>query len=170
MRSGRTSRDQNSNDALRSQVALLEEQALSLFQQGRTAEAVPLQERAVELVHAVIDAQAGATPDDLVMLGSLQYGLGSSLRAVDRPADALAALDAAEEAYGDVLDAGRRDMAQRITDVQVRRARTFQELGRVTDSILEMDGAVRAAVLAGPDGKSMSGTPPPGRGRGGRGP
>ncbi|MCX4499631.1 hypothetical protein OG585_48185 (plasmid) [Streptomyces sp. NBC_01340] len=87
-----------------------------------------------------------------VMLGSLQYGLGSSLRAVDRPDDVLAALDAAEEAYGDVLDTGRRDMVQRITDVQVRRARTFQELGRVTDSILEMDGVVRAAVLAGPDG------------------
>lgn len=86
------------------------------------------------------------------MLGSLQYGLGSSLRAVDRPDDVLAALDAAEEAYGDVLDTGRRDMVQRITDVQVRRARTFQELGRVTDSILEMDGVVRAAVLAGPDG------------------
>ncbi|MCX5246007.1 hypothetical protein OG895_12290 [Streptomyces sp. NBC_00201] len=152
MRWGRTSRDQNSNDARRSQVALLEEQALSMFQQGRTAEAVPLQERAVELVHAIIGAQAGATPDDLVMLGSLQYGLGSSLRAVDRPDDALAALDAAEEAYGDVLDTGRRDMAQRITDVQVRRARTFQELGQVTDSILEMDGVVRAAMLAGPDG------------------
>ncbi|MCM2416787.1 hypothetical protein [Streptomyces sp. RKAG293] len=152
MRSGRTSWDRNSNDALRSQVALLEEQALSLFQQGRTAEAVPLQERAVELVRTIIDAQAGATPDDLVMLGSLQYGLGSSLRAVDRPDDALAALDAAEEAYGEVLGTGRRDMVQRITDVQVRRARTFQELGRVTDSILEMNGVVRAAVLAGPDG------------------
>lgn len=133
-------------------MALLEKQALSLFQQGRTPEAVPLQERAVELVHAVIDAQAGATPDDLVMLGSLQYGLGSSLRAVDRPEDALAALDAAQKAYGDLLDTGRRDMAQRITDVQVRRARALQELGRVTDSILEMDGVVRAAVLAGPDG------------------
>lgn len=145
-------RDQNSNDALRSQVALLEGQALSLFQQGRTAEAVPLQERAVELVHAIIDAQAGATSDDLVMLGSLQYGLGSSLRAVDRPDDALGALDAAEEAYHEVLDTGRRDMAQRIADVQVRRARTLQELGRVTDSILEMDGVVRAAVQLGPDG------------------
>jgi len=152
MRWGGTSRGQNSNDARRSQVALLEEQALSMFQQGRTAEAVPLQERAVELVHAVIATQGGAIPDDLVMLGSLQYGLGSSLRAVNRPDDALAALDAAEEAYGDVLDTGRRDMVQRITDVQVRRARTFQELGRVTDSILEMDSVVRAAVLAGPDG------------------
>ncbi|WP_262061694.1 hypothetical protein [Streptomyces sp. STR69] len=155
MRSEHTARDQNSGAALRSQVALLEEQSLSLFQQGRTAEAVPLQERAVELVHAVIDAQAGATLDDLVMLGSLQYGLGSSLRAANRPDDALAALDAAEKAYGDVLDTGRRDMAQRITDVRVRRARTFQELGRVTDSILEMDGVVRAAVLAGPDGNAF---------------
>lgn len=150
MRSGRTARD--SNDAIRSQVAKLEEQALSLFQQGRTAEAVPLQERAVELVHDVIDAQAGAASDDLVMLGSLHYGLGSSLRAVNRSEDALAALDAAEEAYTDVLDTGRRDMAQRITDVQVRRARTFQELGRVTDSFLEMDEVVRAAVQTGPDG------------------
>ena len=130
--------DQGSNDVRRSQVAELEMRALSLFRQGRTAEAVPLQERAVELVHAVIDAQAGAIPDDLLMLGSLQYGLGSSLRAVGRPDDALAALGAAEGAYQELLDSGRRDMVQRIADVQVRRARALQELGRVTDSMLEI--------------------------------
>ncbi|MHA6760172.1 hypothetical protein [Streptacidiphilus sp. PAMC 29251] len=150
MRSGHTSPDRDSNDARRAQVTQLEEQSLSLFQQGRTAEAVPLQERAVELVHAVIAAQGGATADDLVMLGSLQYGLGSGLRAVGRPDDAVAALDAAEKAYRTVLDSGRPDMVQRITDVQVRRARTFQELGRVTDSMLEMGGVVRAALSAGP--------------------
>jgi len=144
--------DQGSNDVRRSQVAELEMRALSLFRQGRTAEAVPLQERAVELVHAVIDAQAGAIPDDLLMLGSLQYGLGSSLRAVGRPDDALAALGAAEGAYQELLDSGRRDMVQRIADVQVRRARALQELGRVTDSMLEMDRAVQAMLASRPHG------------------
>ena len=155
MRWGRRTQDQGSDDARRSQVALLEEQSLRLFQQGRTAEAVPLQEQAVELVHAIMDAQAGATPDDLVMLGSLQYGLGSGLRAVDRPDDALDALEAAEDAYREALDTGRRDMAQRIIDVRLRRARTFQELGRVTDSLLVMDRAVRAVLQAGPDGSAF---------------
>lgn len=156
MRWGRTPQGHHSHDALRAQVALLEEQALGLFQEGRTAEAAPLQERAADMVRTVIDRQAAATPDDLVMLGSLQYALGSSLRAVNRPHDALAALDAAEQAYTDALATGRRDMAQRITDVQVRRARAFQELGRVTDSILAMDAAVRATLLRGPDAAAFA--------------
>ena len=131
---------------------MLEEQSLGLFRQGRIAEAVPLQEQAAELVSAVIAAQGEVTVDDLVMLGALNYGLGSSLQAVNRPDDALAALDTAEEAYGEALANGRADAAQWITDVRVRQARALYALGRLTDAILAMDRVVRAALSAGPEG------------------
>ncbi|BCY10656.1 hypothetical protein [Actinoplanes sp. L3-i22] len=155
MRWGRRSRDEDANHARRSQAALLEEQSLELFRQGRVAEAVPLQEQAVELVDAVIASQGEITVDDLVMLGALNYGLGSSLQAVSRPDDALAALDAAEEAYGAALDSGRADAAQWITDVRVRRARAFHGQGRVADAILAMDRVVRAVVAEGPAGDAF---------------
>jgi hypothetical protein len=138
------------SDRRHQQASNLKFDADGLVTAGRMQDAVPLQRKAVALVREIAGEQSTPSPDDLLMLGGLQYGLGASLLSVGEPLPALSALEEAEQCYRTLWDAGDASMPQLIADVKLRRARAFGRTGSATAAILETDAAVQFMTPSDP--------------------
>jgi hypothetical protein len=109
-----------------------------LVRRGRNAARVGDFAAAVQAQEAAAEAVRGT--DDRA-LGPVLYDLGYSLLSSGRPEEAVAALDEAEEAYGR-LPGRRLPVADRIADVQARRATAYGLAGAGASAIVDAQSAV----------------------------
>ncbi|MEU6807256.1 hypothetical protein [Streptomyces neyagawaensis] len=142
--------DEDADADLRRRVGGLFSEAQIRMLEGRPADAVPLQQQARRLVHTLVDRN----PDDLEarrMLGSLLYGLGSTLATADRPDQALDVLTECADVYEGLAAAGEPGMAPLLADVHARKAQALTRLGHGVSAVVESDQAVRAYLDLGAD-------------------
>lgn len=126
-----------------------------LVEEGRADEAVPYQQRILDLAAE----WARRRPDHYEaqhLLSATQYDLADSLNAMGRHDDALAALHEAQLGYTELAEAGALDSTAFLADIRARRAMTQAHRGYGATAVLEMDGAVIAygALVGGPAGPS----------------
>ncbi|MEV6378515.1 hypothetical protein AB0M31_03735 [Streptomyces sp. NPDC051773] len=136
--------------ARRQRVGALFSEAQERMLEGLSPQAVPLQQEARRLMYLLIDRN----PDDLEarrMLGSLLYGLGSTLAAAHQPDQALAVLTECAGVYEALAGAGESDMAPLLADVHARKAQALTRLGHGVSAVVESDQAVMAYLDLGAD-------------------
>ncbi|MEU1160162.1 hypothetical protein ABZ372_04800 [Streptomyces sp. NPDC005921] len=108
---------------------------------GLSADAVPLQQEARRLMYVLV----GRDPDDReakLMLGSVLYGLGSTLVSADQPDESLAALTECAGVYAELGESGEPGMQPLVADVHARKALVLAELGRGVSAVIDADQAV----------------------------
>ncbi|MEH0554691.1 hypothetical protein [Streptomyces sp. B21-101] len=94
----------------------------------------------------------GRHPDDRDtkrMLGSVLYGLGSTLVGAGQPEESLAALTECAGVYEQLGELGEPDMQPLVADVRARKAQVLAELGRGVSAVIEADQAVMAYLDLG---------------------
>lgn len=116
-----------------------EDEAAALIRRGRTAGrmgnhtiAARAYEAAAEVIRDLADDSA---------LGDVRYELGQALLSAGRPEEAVRALDEAEQAYGQ-LSPRRFPAADRIADVQARRATAYGLAGAGGSAVVDAQSAV----------------------------
>jgi tetratricopeptide (TPR) repeat protein len=124
-----------------------EEETAGLTRRGRAAArtgnfaaAAEAHAAAARMLRALAATDPGNAADDLA-LGDAQYELGDALLAGGRPEAAVVALDEAEEAYGR-LSPRRFPAADRIADVQARRAIAYGVAGAGGSALVDAQSAV----------------------------
>lgn len=138
------SRDPDSDAAtgnLQRRVGELFSEAQVLMIRGLSADAAPLQQEARRLMYVLV----GRDPDDREakrMLGSVLYGLGSTLVNAEQPDEALAALTECAGVYEELGELGEPDMQPLLADVHARKAQVLAGLGRGVSAVIEADQAV----------------------------
>lgn len=142
--------DEDADAGLGRRVGELFSEAQVRMLEGRPAEAVPLQQEARRLTYLLADRH----PDDRGprrMLGSLLYGLGSTLTGAGRPDQALDVLTECARVYEGLAGAGEPGTAPLLADVQARRAQALTRLGHGVSAVVESDGAVMTYLGLGAD-------------------
>ncbi|MBE4735026.1 hypothetical protein [Streptomyces caniscabiei] len=135
---------------VKQRVGALFSEAQERMLEGLSPQAVPLQQEARRLMHLLVDRN----PDDLEarrMLGSLLYGLGSTLAAAHQPDQALAVLTECAGVYEALAGAGESGMAPLLADVHARKAQALTRLGHGMSAVVESDQAVMAYLDLGAD-------------------
>lgn len=135
---------------LQLRVAELFSEAQMLMVGGLSADAAPLQQEARRLMYVLV----GRDPGDREakrMLGSVLYGLGSTLVSAQQPDESLAALTECADVYEELRELGEPGMPPLIADVHVRKALVLAELGRGVSAVIEADQAVMTYLDLGAD-------------------
>lgn len=135
---------------LRRQVGELFSEAQALMVGGLSADAAPLQQQARRLMYVLVEHDPGDR-EAKRMLGSVLYGLGSTLVSAEQPNEALAALTECAGIYEDLAELGEPDMQPLIADVRVRKAQVLSKLGRGVSAVVESDRAVMTYLDLGAD-------------------
>ena len=94
---------------LQRRVAELSSEAQVLMITGLSADAVPLQQEARRLMYVLVGRDPGDR-DAKRMLGSVLYGLGSTLVSAEQPDGSLEALTECAGVYGELRELGEPDM------------------------------------------------------------
>jgi hypothetical protein len=138
-------RDGAGRDRLGSEVA-------ASLRRARAADRAEDAEAAIEARRGAAEALRGSADDRYAeALGDVLYELGGSLLGGDRPAEAIGALDEAEEAYG------RLRSGDRLADVQARRAAAYGLIGAGGSAIVDSQSAVLQHRDRGRSGRGGSG-------------
>ncbi|WP_086785221.1 hypothetical protein [Streptomyces caniscabiei] len=135
---------------VKQRVGALFSEAQILMFEGLPAEAVPLQQQARRLSYLLLSRN----PDDREsrrMLGSLLYGLGSTLARSDRPDQALDVLTECAGVYEALAAAGESGMTPLLADVHARRAQALTGPGHGASAVVESDRAVMTYLDLGAD-------------------
>lgn len=120
---------------------------------GLSAGAVPLQQEARRLMYVLVDRNPGDRAAK-EMLGSVLYGLGSTLVSADQPAKALDALTECAGVYEELATSagpGESDMVPLLADVRARKAQTLTRMGHGVSAVVESDRAVMTYLDLGAD-------------------
>ncbi|MEU1269559.1 hypothetical protein [Streptomyces sp. NPDC005799] len=115
---------------------------------GRSVDAVPFQQEARRLMYLLV----GRDHDDREakrMLGSVLYGLGSTLASAGQPDESLAALTECAGVYEELGELGEPEMRPLVADVHVRKALVLADLGRGVSAVIEADQAVMTYLELG---------------------
>lgn len=126
---------------LQLRVGELFSQGQALMVDGLSADAAPLQQEARRLMYVLVERD----PDDREakrMLGSVLYGLGSTLVSARQPDKSLEALTECTAVYEELRELGEPDMQPLIADVHARKALVLADLGRGVSAVIEADQAV----------------------------
>jgi tetratricopeptide (TPR) repeat protein len=133
-----------------------EDEAAALIRRGRTAARIGDRTAAVQAYlaagAAIRTLAESKNPRDHQVLGDVQYELGEALLSAGRPDEAVRVLDEAEAAYGRL--SRRYPAADRIADVQARRATAYGLAGAGASAIVDAQSAVlhyRQSVGDDPD-------------------
>lgn len=135
---------------LQRQVGELSSEAQALMVSGFSADAAPLQQEARRLMYVLVERDPGDREAKL-MLGSLLYGLGSTLVSARQPDRALAALTECAGVYEELAELGEPDMRPLVADVRARKAQVLTQLGRGVSAVMESDQAVMTYLDLGAD-------------------
>lgn len=135
---------------LQRQVGELSSEAQALMVSGFSADAAPLQQEARRLMYVLVERDPGDREAKL-MLGSLLYGLGSTLVSARQPDRALAALTECAGVYEELAELGEPDMRPMVADVRARKAQVLTQLGRGVSAVMESDQAVMTYLDLGAD-------------------
>ncbi|MFF7388562.1 hypothetical protein ACFZAE_08935 [Streptomyces scabiei] len=152
--------DEDADAGLRRRVGELFTEAQLLMLTGRPDEGVPLQQEARRLMYDLIERHQ-ADRAAKAMLGSVLYGLGSTLTSANEPGQALDALTECAALYeelaqqpagdggsapsgGDTASGGSTayDMVPLLADVHARKAHVLSVLGHGASALVESDEAV----------------------------
>ncbi|MFJ8108962.1 hypothetical protein [Streptomyces sp. NPDC096132] len=125
-------------------------EAQVLMLRGLSAEAAPLQQEARRLMYVELERNPGDLEAKRA-LGSLLYGLGSTLTSAEQPDQALEALTECTGVYEELHELGEPDMLPLIADVHARTALVLSSLGRGVSAVIESDQAVTAYLELGAD-------------------
>jgi hypothetical protein len=131
-------------------VGELSSEAQALMVSGFSADAAPLQQEARRLMYVLVERDPGDREAKL-MLGSLLYGLGSTLVSARQPDRALAALTECAGVYEELGELGEPDMGPLAADVRARKAQVLTQLGRGVSAVMESDQAVMTYLDLGAD-------------------
>ncbi|MEU1518368.1 hypothetical protein ABZ490_40540 [Streptomyces sp. NPDC005811] len=126
------------------------QKARTLMAAGRPAEAAPRLQEARELMYVLVERIPGDV-EAKSTLGSVLYGLGSALRSIDEPEQAVEALWECAEIYEELDGLGEPGMRARAADVHARAAQALSALDNGVSAVLESDQAVAAYVELGAD-------------------
>ncbi|WNZ09958.1 hypothetical protein [Streptomyces sp. 11x1] len=154
---------EDADAGLRRRVGELFTEAQVLMLNGRPGEGVPLQQEARRLMYDLIERN----PADRAakeMLGSVLYGLGSTLTSANEPGQALDALTECAALYeelaqqpagggGNAASDGRAAsaMVPLLADVHARKAHALSVLGHGASALVESDEAVMSYLGLGAD-------------------
>ncbi|WP_141202908.1 hypothetical protein [Streptomyces griseorubiginosus] len=97
----------------------------------------------------------GRDPDDREarrMLGSVLYGLGSTLLSAEQPDASLEALTECAGVYEELRELGEPGMPPLIADVHARKSLVLAQLGRGVSAVIEADQAVTTYLDLGAGG------------------
>lgn len=122
----------------------------ALLAEGKPVEAVPLQQEVRRLTSELL-ARAPGDPRTMRNLGSLLYGLGSTLGSAGQPEEAVEALAQCADLYHELEELGEPGMGPLIADVHARTAQVLDAVGRSVSAVLEVDQAVIAYLRLGAD-------------------
>ncbi|WP_327344518.1 hypothetical protein [Streptomyces europaeiscabiei] len=131
-------------------------EAQGLMLSGLSADAVPLQQEARRLMYVLVERAPGDRAAK-GMLGSVLYGLGSTLASANQPDLALDALTECAGVYeelaasGESADLGASAMVPLLADVHVRKAQVLARLGHGVSAVVESDQAVMTYLDLGAD-------------------
>lgn len=116
------------------------DETAALIRRGRTAARIGNFTAAAQAHAAAAEVIRAGPPDDRA-LGDVHHELGDALLSAGRPGEAVRALDRAEQAYGR-LSPRRFPAADRIADVQARRALAYGLAGAGGSAIVDAQSAV----------------------------
>lgn len=124
-------------------AALLRRRADELLQSGRFSEALQCYDVALAITRDLAGEQPGGHRHPW-MIASLQYSRASVLTILNRPAEAITALEESEERYREAGAANVPNIDLLLADVHARRGLAQHTLGHGISAVLDLDAATVA--------------------------